>query len=221
MAEPFAPPDEQPLRDRLRRGLADLGCSPAELAALAVLLAGAVAALGLLWLLARPGAEEAESPPGVPDGLQAADAELVVHVAGKVTAPGLYRLPAESRVADALEAAGGPLPDAVLDALNLARPLSDGEQLLVPGPAPAVGERGGDHATSAAGASAWRPDGLLDLNRASAEDLEQLPGIGPVLAERVVSHREQAGGFRAVGDLRDVPGIGEKKFQALAELVAV
>ncbi|HVL99455.1 MAG TPA: ComEA family DNA-binding protein [Egibacteraceae bacterium] len=213
------PHDDAAFAERLRRGLAGLGCSPAELAGLVVLVAGAVAALVLLWVLARPGAAEPEAP-AVPDGLAFADEELVVHVAGAVAAPGLYRLPGGARVADALEKAGGPLPDALLDALNLARPLTDGEQLLVPGPAPA-GQGDAPAEPAAAAASPWRPDGRLDLNRATPADLEQLPGIGPVLAERIAAHRDQAGGFTAVGDLRDVPGIGEKKFQAVAELVAV
>lgn len=207
--------------ERLRRGLTDLGCSGAEVVALTVLVAGGVAALALLWVLARPGEPTTADPGGgaalaeLPSG-----EELVVHVAGEVAVPGLYRLPDGARVADALEQAGGPLPGAALDALNLARVLADGEQLVVPGPAPAPGEDPAADPGPAPG-SAWRPDGLLDLNRATPEDLEELPGIGPVLAERITAHRQTAGGFRAVGDLREVPGIGEKTFQAIAGLVAV
>lgn len=236
----IGPPEDEGFSARLRRGLADLGCSGAEVAALAVLVAGAVVALALLWVLARPGEPAAGTEPGTglvgagpvgagPVGageLAFSDEELVVHVAGEVVAPGLYRLAGGARVADALEAAGGPLPGAALDALNLARPLTDGEQLFVPVPGPPPGEEGAGHAGgSVAGghvpASAWRPDGRLDLNRATPADLEELPGIGPVLAERIHSHRESVGGFRAVGDLRDVTGIGERKFQSIAELVAV
>lgn len=225
MATPDAPPDDSSAAARLRRGVASLGCSAAEVTALIVLVTGAVAVLGLLWVLARPASPQAPTaPPSVADELGFAEEELVVHVAGEVAAPGLYRLPAGARVADALGEAGGPLAEAVLDALNLARPLSDGEQLLVPGPPPPAGDPG-DPGTAAhphaVAASAWRPDGLLDLNRATPADLEELPGIGPVLAERIAAHRDQVGGFTAVGDLREVPGIGEKKFQAIAELVAV
>ncbi|MEX0658270.1 MAG: ComEA family DNA-binding protein [Egibacteraceae bacterium] len=232
MAAPTAPSEDRTVLDRVLRGLARLGCSGAEIAALALLVGGGVAALGLLWVLARPGAAPAadqqepageagspEAPALVGEELE----ELVVHVAGEVAAPGLHRLPDGARVADALEAAGGPLPDAGLDALNLARPLTDGEQLFVPGPGPPPGQPAAGHTEQGGPAppSAVRPDGLLDLNRATPDDLEELPGIGPVLAERIVEHRDTVGGFGAVGDLRDVPGIGEKKFQSIAELVAV
>lgn len=224
MAALSAPPDDLSMVARARRGLADLGCSPAEVTALVVLVAGAVAVLGLLWVLARPGdsaaGEAPEASSAHPGGLEIVEEELVVHVAGQVAAPGLYRLPGGARVADALDEAGGPLPDAALDGLNLARPLSDGEQLLVPGPAPPE-EGPGDAGQPQPAASAWRPDGLLDVNRATPEELEELPGIGPVLAARIVAYREEIGGFTAVGDLRDVGGIGEQKFQAIADLVAV
>lgn len=223
--------------ETVRRLVAGLGCTPAEALALAVLVAGAVAVLGVLWLLARPGpptgsGSEAK-PPGLdseaPAGPQLEAEELVVHVAGEVASPGLHELPAGARVADALEAAGGPTDEALTAALNLAREISDGEQLYVPGPeeAAAAGDRGRGQPdppggnTAPAGASAWRPDGRLDLNRATAEDLEELDGIGEVLAERIVTHREEQGRFGEVGELRDVAGIGEKTFQRLAESVVV
>lgn len=220
MPAPTGSRDDASVLVRLRRGLGDLGCSRAEMAALSVLLAGAVAALALLWVLARPSAPAPGAAPDAAGELALPVDEIVVHVAGEVAAPGLYRLPDGARIADALDEAGGPLPDAALDTLNLARPLTDGEQLLVPGPAPPPGADADDHAAPAP-PSAWRPDGLLDLNRATVEDFDQLPGIGPVLAERIHAHREDVGGFTAVGDLREVTGIGEKKFQALAELVVV
>lgn len=219
MAAPTSPYEDATVMERLRRGLADLGCSGAEIVALTVLVAGGVAALALLWFLARPG-EPTTADPGGGAGLAELHSgeELVVHVAGEVAVPGLYSLPDGARVADALEQAGGPLPGAALDALNLARVLADGEQLVVPGPPPPPGPAADPGPTPG---SAWRPDGLLDLNRATPEDLEELPGIGPVLAERITAHRQTAGGFRAIGDLREVPGIGGKTFQALASLVAV
>jgi competence protein ComEA len=198
----------------VREVLGGLGCTPAECVALAIFVAGAVAALGLLWLGARPGQPPAKPPEGA--GIVVESEEVVVHVAGAVSEPGLYHLPGGARVADALAAAGGPQPGAALDALNLARPLTDGEQLLVPTPgaAPPTAHEG-------ATPSAKRPDGKLDLNRATAEDLDELPGIGPVLAERIIAEREQTGGFKSVGQLREVPGIGEKTFQELAPMVAV
>jgi competence protein ComEA len=212
---------------RLRALLDRLGCSPAECAALAVLAVGAVAAVGVLWWLASPGGSTAAPDAGADPtagptsaGLTIVDAEVVVHVVGEVEAPGIYRLAGGSRVAEALEAAGGPTAAAVLDAVNLARPLNDGEQLLVPGPQATVGPDGGGHPGHAQpgepGVSAMRPDGTLSLNHASAADFEELPGIGPVLAERIVDHREQIGGFTSMGQLRDVPGIGEQRFQELS-----
>lgn len=211
---------------RLRALLDRLGCSPAECAALAVLAVGAVAAVGVLWWLASPGgssvaADAGADPTAGPTaaGLTIVDAEVVVHVTGEVESPGLYRLAGGSRVAEALAAAGGPTAAAALDAVNLARPLNDGEQLLVPGPQATVEPGGGPPGDAQAGdpaSSAVRPDGTLSLNRASAADLEELPGIGPVLAERMVDHREQIGGFTSIGQLRDVPGIGEKRFQELS-----
>lgn len=225
--------------ERLRRWAAGLGASPAELAALALLSLGALAALGLLWWQGRPdpalrdglavaGPSEAATalpqPSASEAGVAVAGEPVVVHVAGEVAAPGLYRLPGGARVADAIDAAGGATAAAVLDALNLARPVADGEQVLVPGPGTAASE--GVAAASAPGPAggqpgARRPDGTIDLNRATAADLEELPGIGEVLAERIIAHRDAVGGFDAVGDLRDVPGIGEKTLATLAPLVGV
>lgn len=222
---------------RLAAALGRLGCAPSEVLALALLAAAAVAGLGLLWWAGRAPAGEAAppaageaappatAPAGASDGpLDVRDATVVVHVAGRVAAPGLYELPGGARVADALEAAGGALPDALLDHVNLARTLRDGEQLRVPGPddlpagpdtpgAPGPGEGHGP--------PAWRPDGTLDLNLATGSDLEELPGIGPVLAERIVTFRDDQGGFTSVGQLREIEGIGERTFQRLAELVTV
>jgi competence protein ComEA len=176
------------LRSAARRTLAGLGCTPAELAALAILLAGALAALGLLWLLVgpRPVGTPVEAHPAVPEGVAVEAGEVVVHVGGRVMTPGVYRLPGGARVGDAVDRAGGALPDAVLDAVNLARPLTDGEQLVVPGPDAAtpgatVAPGSSPGPGPAAAASARRPDGTLDLNRATAADLDELPGIGPVL----------------------------------------
>lgn len=162
---------------------------------------------------------------GPATGGAAAVAPVVVHVAGLVRNPGVLELPAGSRVADAVEAAGGALPEAWLDAVNLARPVGDGEQLLIP-PRPPPGEPQvppvpAEGPASGAAGGGVRPDGKVDLNRASAEELETLPGIGPVMAARIVEHRSANGPFTEVGQLREVPGIGEKTFQTLAPLVTV
>lgn len=139
---------------------------------------------------------------------------VVVHAAGALVTPGVYRLAVGARVDDLLEAAGGPLADADLDALNLAQPLSDGERVYVP--------RKGEHDGSVASASPkGQKAGPLNLNSATADDLDELPGIGPATASAIIEHRTRAGRFRSVDDLLDVPGIGEAKLERLRSLVRV
>jgi competence protein ComEA len=157
----------------------------------------------------------------------AAPAEVTVHVAGAVARPGVVTLLGGSRVADAIEQVGGLEPDADTARLNLARPLTDGEQIVVlregeEAPPPPPGEPTGGAPASGEGAvGAGAGGGPVDLNTASLAELETLPGIGPALAQRIVTHREQQGPFREPGELRDVSGIGEKRFQDLADLVTV
>jgi competence protein ComEA len=141
---------------------------------------------------------------------------VVVSVVGEVARPGLVTLPPGARVADAVAAAGGLLPEAEPATVNLAAPLTDGQQIAVgaPGGVPPAG--GG-----AGGAGLGAPAGRVDLNTAGVADLDALPGIGPVLAQRIVDHRARHGGFGSVAELDDVPGIGPAKAAELAELVAV
>jgi competence protein ComEA len=164
-----------------------------------------------------------------PDGaIQAPGAsaagEVVVHVVGAVAAPGVQRLPQGSRVVDAVDAAGGAGPDAVLGRINLAAALSDGQQVYVlrlgePAPVspagPAAGADGGSDDTGAAGTAP------VDINAASAAQLEELPGVGPATAAAIIAHREQNGPFASVDDLLDVRGIGEAKLDALRDLATV
>ena len=142
---------------------------------------------------------------------------MVVAVAGKVRHPGLVRLPGGSRVDDAVRAAGGVAPGASTGLVNLARKVLDGEQVLigVDPPPTTAGDSGG---SPAAGAPAG---GRLDLNAASASAFDSLPGIGPVLAERIVSWRTEHGRFASVDQLRQVSGIGESKYQQLKDRVRV
>lgn len=142
-----------------------------------------------------------------------APAEVVVHVVGEVVTPGVVRLTAGARVADAVEAAGGPTPGADVTALNLARTVVDGEQIRVPAPGEAVAAAD----PSAAGAT----PGPLDLNAATETELDALPGIGPVLAARIVAWREAAGRFTRVGELAEVSGIGPRLLADLEPLVTV
>jgi competence protein ComEA len=142
----------------------------------------------------------------------AAKPRLTIDVSGKVARPGLRRLPAGSRVADALTAAGGPLPGTDTTSLNLARPLTDGEQLLV-GITPPPGAPPPDPASA--------PDSTtpLSLSSATAPQLDALPGVGPVLAQHIIDFRTRHGGFTSLTQLRQVPGIGPAKFATLQPLV--
>jgi competence protein ComEA len=173
---------------------------------------------------AAPGAARA----GVVTGAtSAATADVVVQVVGAVHRPGLVRLPAGSRVADAVRAAGGLTATAQEASVNLARVLVDGEQLLVqrrghpailPAPGPAVGSAGGVGGGSAPGGSPTAP---VDLNTATLEQLDGLPGIGPVLAQRILDWRTANGRFDSIDELGEVSGIGEAHLSDLRPLVVV
>ncbi|MFD5160791.1 helix-hairpin-helix domain-containing protein [Streptomyces hawaiiensis] len=173
-----------------------------------------------------PGA--AGVPAGAPSGasagsVKAGAAAIVVDVSGKVREPGIHRLPAGSRVADALHAAGGVKPGTDTDGLNRARFLVDGEQVIVGGPAPAAGPGAGGTAPSgpagAAPGGAAAPAAPVSLNTATADQLDTLPGVGPVLAQHIIDHRTRHGGFRSVDELREVNGIGDRRFADLRDLV--
>ncbi len=147
---------------------------------------------------------------------------VVVHVVGKVRRPGLQRLPPGSRVADALEAAGGATKGADLARVNLARVLVDGEQVVVPAPgdpdppgAPASGSGGGSGGTGSTGG------GLVPINTADLAGLDTLPGVGPVLAQRILDWRAEHGRFTTVDELGEVSGIGEKLMERLRPLVTL
>jgi competence protein ComEA len=139
-------------------------------------------------------------------------AMLVVNVVGRVQSPGVYRLPSGSRVDDALRAAGGALPGTDLTTLNLARKLTDGEQI-------AVGVAG--EPVNAGTGAAPSPEGPVDLNTATAAQLDSLPGVGPVLAQHIVDWRTAHGRFDSVDQLREVSGIGESKYAQIRPLVTV
>jgi competence protein ComEA len=140
---------------------------------------------------------------------------LVVDVAGAVRRPGLYRLAQGSRVADAVARAGGATGKAALDGVNLAAPLADGEQVVVPARVPGAGSAS---ATAAAGGSAPGA-GPVSLSTATAEQLDALPGIGPVTAQKIVDYRTQHGAFHSVDELDAVSGIGPAKLDQLRSLV--
>jgi competence protein ComEA len=138
---------------------------------------------------------------------------LVIDVAGAVRRPGLYRLQSGSRIDDAIARAGGPTAKAQLDAVNLAAPVADGEQVVVPG----RGSAGAPAVTPPAAGSS--PSAPLDLNTATAEQLDSLPGIGPVTAQKILDYRQQHGAFHSVAELEGVPGIGPGRLSQLKGLV--
>ena len=141
-------------------------------------------------------------------------APLLVHVAGKVVTPGVYALPPGSRVRDAVAAAGGPAPAGDPNVLNLAAPVADGEQVVVP----AVGA--GPPVPPAAGRPAGPPP-KTNLNTATQAQLEELPGVGPKLAQRVLAYRQRKGRFTSTRELLEVEGFGPKKLAALEDQVTV
>lgn len=158
-------------------------------------------------VMGRMPASPPTSTTGPPTSRDPGPGDMVaVHVAGMVVSPGVVDVPADAIVADAIEAAGGLLSGALVDQINLAAPVVPGQQIVVPGPASETPQASGD-------------DGVLSINQATVAELEALPGVGPVLAERIVSHREANGPFQEVEDLLEVPGIGEAKLGAIRDLV--
>jgi competence protein ComEA len=177
---------------------------------------GGAAEVGAQPAVTRP--EAAPAPSATVTVGRAGAGRVTVHVAGAVRRPGVYRFAAGARVNDALRRAGGPRPRADLDAVNLAAKLDDGRQILVPlraATAPAPGP-----AAAATGAAA-APRQPVNLNTATLEQLDTLDGVGPGIAQRILDHRAQHGGFRRVEELGEVPGIGAKRLATLTPLVTV
>jgi len=156
-----------------------------------------------------------EAPAGefqITEGLNEAESIeqfLYVHIVGEIKTPGMYQLPLGARLVDAVFAAGGLTADADNSSVNLARELSDGEQIVVF----KVGE------IAEAGGSA--PGGLISINRATAEQLEELPGIGPALSSRIIAYRDANGGFKTKEDLLNVSGIGDSIFAGFTDLITL
>jgi competence protein ComEA len=238
-----------PLWVQLRCGL-----EPRTLAALAVILAAAAAlAFHHFWTgrpetvripaVARDPVPQLDTTPGPRPALAAAAARIVGDVSGRVRRPGVLRLPAGSRVADALAAAGGVRAGADLTGLNRARVLLDGEQVVVAAPPrsgsgqppappatwplqPGVTRDGGGSAPGGSGVRGPGPGSgaggaaePVSLNSATVDQLDTLPGVGPVLARHIVEYRDRQGGFRSIGQLREVDGIGDRRFADLKPLV--
>jgi competence protein ComEA len=176
----------------------------------------AIVLIGARYLRESRPAEPARDGRGIPVRVQSADGGwAVVQVAGAVRRPGVYRLRSGERVDDAVRMAGGATSEADLSGVNLAAKVEDGRQVIVP-------RRGAAGASAAAGTAAGTagagPAGApLNLNTATAQQLDQLDGVGPVTAQKIVAYRQQHGGFRSVSELDQVPGIGPKRLAALKD----
>lgn len=234
----------RPLSQRVRDWLVWFGIGRLVVVALSVVAVGA----GGYWLLRPPPTPVESSLPRASAGSSSTDVSLpvaqpgtsvevdvpststavvppiVVHVAGHVLAPGVYTVPPGARVVDAVRAAGGADASAQPDAINLAQPLHDGDRVYVPGADDSSGVPAG--VTPAAGAAVVpggteAPAGPLDLNTATEQQLDALPGVGPSTAAAIVAHRQANGPFASVDDLDAVRGIGPTKLEALRGLVTV
>ncbi len=204
-----APPALDPARllvDPARRGAGAL---------VAVAVVALALTAGVVWR-SRAQPVTVAAPAVISSVSAAPTGEVVVDVQGAVRRPGLVRLQSGARVADAITAAGGLRPGATTAGLNLARRVTDGEQVLVlpPGATPPP-------AAAAGGAAPATSGGRLDLNLATLEQLDALPGVGPVTAKRILDWRAQHGRFASVDQLREIDGIGDKRFDTLRDLVTV
>ena len=166
-----------------------------------------VAVSALAWWWPMDGGTEAE-PVAVVEPVAIDASRVTVHVAGEVVRPGVVVLERGARVIDAVAAAGGVTSDAVVGAINLAAPVVDGSRIVVPGP-------------DTNGLSLATEDDLVAVNTATDAELQTLPGVGPVMARRIIEHRESTGAFAEPEDLLDVPGIGEATLARLRPLIRV
>jgi competence protein ComEA len=200
------------IRDRLST------LSRGELIGFVVVVAVTLAGAGFWYVRSLPAPVEVRAitapPVPAPDATASPAAVLLIDVAGWVRRPGVYEFAEGARVIDAIEAAGGARPGALLQSLNLAAPLVDGTQILVPkeGAAPPDG---------GSGVASGSVPGLVNVNTATNAELETLPGIGEVIAQAIVDHRTEHGPFTSVDQLLDVSGIGDATLENIRELVTV
>jgi competence protein ComEA len=224
MSQP--PPFVLPPEGRGKRVRAVLAGAGRQRVAVALLALAALLGAGVVWARATPrpvdqgpvAPADQTLPRAAPDTPSATGPRdrVAVHVAGRVRRPGLVRLPAGSRVHDAIRAAGGVTAGADLDAVNLARRLTDGEQVRIPGP----GDPAPPLPPGAAATPGVTPSAPLDLNTATLEQLDALPGVGEVTAGHILAYRS-AHPFTTVDQLLEVPGIGQRRFDQLKDLVTV
>ena len=190
----------------------DLNITHEQKRGLAILFTLSIGIAGFYFLNSRPQDQMpiiSDIPPIIS---QAEPAKLIINVAGKVANPGVYQLPSGSRVIDAIEAAGNPLKGVDISDINLARVLVDGEQILVGASKYSDGKKI---------AKKVSPDNPLDINRATLAQLDTLPGIGPVTAQRIIDYRIKVGRINALDELKKISGLGGLKFEEIKPLLRV
>ncbi|MGH9245116.1 MAG: helix-hairpin-helix domain-containing protein [Acidimicrobiales bacterium] len=228
MARPQPPPSWSERVASLGDALG-VDITPVRLLVTLLLLAGITAA-GYALLRAPMVAPPEESlpfaDPGAAGGSGGAattastiPAELVVHAAGAVVSPGIYRMPTGARIADVVTVAGGAASDADLNRVNLAATVEDGQQVYIPRVGEAALAGAGSSTGGAGGAEGG--GGPVNVNSADAEELDALPGIGPAIAQAIITYREENGSFETVDELLEVPGIGDAKLAQLRDVVTV
>ncbi len=194
----------------------DLNISPEQKRALIILVTFCLGVGGFFFLNSRPAATLQSAPDILqeiaPSSAESTTSTVIVNVAGKVVNPGVYQLPTGSRVVDALTMAGNQLRGVDISDINLARLLVDGEQILVGTPSATVAKGSASRVTS---------NNPLDLNRATASQLDTLPGIGPVTAQRILDYRAKVGRINAVDELKKISGLGGAKFEEIKNLLRV
>lgn len=190
----------------------ELNINPEQKRGLTILFALTIGLGGFYFLNSRPQAEPVVIQEIAPAITESATARLIINVAGKVKNPGVYQLPQGSRVVDAIEAAGKQLKGVDISDINLARILVDGEQILVGGSRVVSGKAAPKKITA---------DNPLDINRASIAQLDTLPGIGPVTAQRIIDYRTKVGRINTVDELKKISGLGGAKFEEIKNLLRV
>ena len=190
----------------------DLNINPEQKRGLVILLTLTVGLGGFYFLNSRPQAEPVVIQEIPTVATESVTTLLIINVAGKVKNPGVYQLPPGSRVVDALEAAGQQLKGVDISDINLARVLVDGEQILIGSNRTVSGKVATKKITA---------DNPLDINRATIAQLDTLPGIGPVTAQRIIDYRTKAGRINAVDELKKISGLGGVKFEEIKALLRV